>query len=74
MSNDESTGFFTVKQIAAKLQISLSMVYAMIARGELACHEFGSCKRIRAEDLEAFLSTNRKEGIRRRPRSRGKHF
>ena len=65
--------FYKVKEVADLLQISLSMVYALIAKGELACHEFGSCKRVRDKDLEAFLVNRRKETPRKLPKS-GRHF
>ncbi|QDV81385.1 helix-turn-helix domain-containing protein [Planctomycetes bacterium TBK1r] len=65
--------FYTVKEVAKELQISLSMVYALIAKGELICHEFGSCKRVCEQDLLDFLSANRKE-TPRPPRAKGRHF
>ncbi|MEO1528032.1 MAG: helix-turn-helix domain-containing protein [Planctomycetota bacterium] len=73
MADRPSGVFYTVKQIAEKLQISLSMVYGLLARGELACHEFGNCKRISEGDLESFLSSRRNDGPKR-PSPRGKHF
>ncbi|QDT07492.1 Helix-turn-helix domain protein [Rubripirellula lacrimiformis] len=65
--------FFTIKEVAAELKISLSMVYALVARGELACHEFGSCKRVAESDLQQFLDEKRKS-IPKLPRGSGRHF
>ncbi|MEO1616653.1 MAG: helix-turn-helix domain-containing protein [Planctomycetota bacterium] len=70
---EKSSLFFTVKQVAERLQLSLSMVYALIAKGDLLCHEFGSCKRIRSDDLESFLALNRKEAPKKL-RRQGRHF
>ena len=65
--------FFTIKEVAAKLKISLSMAYALIAKGELVCHEFGSCKRIAEADLEQFIGDKRKVNVKL-PRGSGRHF
>lgn len=65
--------FYTVKEVAEHLKISLSMVYALISRGDLVAHEIGSCKRIKQEDLDAYLEQQRHEPTRL-PKNVGRHF
>ena len=65
--------FFTIKEVAEQLKISLSMVYALVSRGELVCHEFGSCKRVAEDDLKRFLDERRKS-TPKLPRGSGRHF
>ena len=65
--------FYTIREVAAELKISLSMVYALISRGELVCYEIGSCKRVKQSDLNAFLENRRKE-TKHLPKSTGRHF
>jgi excisionase family DNA binding protein len=48
----------TAKDVAEKLQISLSMVYLLIERKELKAVHIGRAKRIRPEDLEKFIENN----------------
>lgn len=63
----------TIKEVADRLRISLSLAYRLIASGELACHQIAACKRVAEADLQAYL-----EGQRRRtptvPRPHHKHF
>ena len=65
--------FFTVKQVAEKLKISKSMVYRLIAIGELVCHAFGSRKLVLDTDLESYCASKRVD-IPRLPTARGRHF
>lgn len=65
--------FYTIREVAEQLKISLSMTYALISRGELICYEIGSCKRVKQSDLEAFLERKRKD-VRQLPRNVSKHF
>ncbi len=49
----------TVKQVAARLQISLSSVYELIARGQLPAFRLGPRRgaiRVRPEDLASYLA------------------
>jgi excisionase family DNA binding protein len=63
----------TIKEVAKRLQISLSMVYALVAKGDLACYEIGTCKRISETDLGLFLEQRKKEPAKRIERKR-RHF
>lgn len=65
--------FYTIREVAEQLKISLSMTYALISRGELVCYEIGSCKRVKQSDLEAFLEHRRSE-TRRLQKKIGRHF
>jgi len=65
--------FLTIKEVAVRLKISLSMVYALVSRGDLACYEIGSCKRVSEADLAAFLSQSKKDRVKL-PKSKGRHF
>jgi len=62
-----------IEEVARRLRISKSMAYALVARGELACYEIGSCKRSAEADLRAYLDTKRREGPKL-PTRRGRHF
>ncbi|WP_390896913.1 helix-turn-helix domain-containing protein [Rubinisphaera margarita] len=65
--------FYTIREVASQLKISLSMAYALVGRGDLACYEIGSCKRVKHSDLEEFLERHRKE-MNRLPSGTKKHF
>ena len=63
----------TIREVAERLKISLSMAYALVSRGDLTCYEIGSCKRVKESDLESFLEQRRIEPRIRLPK-RGRHF
>lgn len=63
----------TMKQVATRLNISLSLAYRLVACGEIPCYEIGSCKRVDEDDLEEYLQAQRLEVISL-PRGGGKHF
>ena len=65
--------FFTIKEVAAKLQISQSKVYSLVQCGELPSYQIGSCRRISEEDLSKFLRQHRVESTKL-PSSRYTHF
>lgn len=65
--------FFTIKEIAAKLQISESKVYSLVQRGELPSYQIGSCRRISEEDLNEFLRLRRVDSPKLRT-SQHTHF
>ncbi|MBR9800410.1 helix-turn-helix domain-containing protein [bacterium] len=65
--------FYTIREVAEQLKISLSMTYALISRGELVCYEIGSCKRVKQSDLEAFLE-QRRTCRQQLPHNFGQHF
>ena len=45
----------TPKQLAARLSLSLSMVYRLLTSGELECYRFGAAYRVSEEQLNRFL-------------------
>ncbi len=49
----------TIKNVAERLQISLSMAYALVQRGELPSYQIGSCRRVSEQDLNDFLGQTR---------------
>ncbi len=63
----------TVKETAASLKISISMVYRLISDGMLPCYEIGSCKRVDETDLAKFLDSHRKE-VAKLPTQQRRHF
>lgn len=64
---------YTIKEVAAKLKISLSMAYALISRGELACYRIGTCKRVSEEQLKEYLELAR-NSVFKMPQPKGRHF
>jgi excisionase family DNA binding protein len=47
---------FTLREVAAWAKITVAMVRAMIARGELRAFKMGRLWRVRKEDLDDFLN------------------
>ena len=69
-----------VSQVAEKLNVSESIVYALIDSGRLACHRIGVGRgtiRVSTEDLDAYLASCRVANggePRSAPRPRLKHI
>ena len=63
----------TPKQLAARLSLSLSMVYRLLSSGELECYRFGSAYRVSEEQLSQFLQRQKVETLKVLPKSR-RHF
>ena len=63
----------TPKQLSEKLALSLSMVYRLLASGELECYRFGSTYRVSEEQLHQFLQKQKVETRKTIPKSR-RHF
>ncbi len=63
----------TIKQVARELNVSLSLVYRLIAQGEIACYEVASCKRVDEVDLQDYLQRQRQQTLKP-PRGQGRHF
>ena len=55
------------------LKISLSFAYALVNRGEISCYQIRGCKRVREDELEAYLERVKHEPVRLPARSK-KHF
>jgi excisionase family DNA binding protein len=47
--------FYTVAQLARRLQFTKMTIHRMVSRGELPCYLFGRVKRFHHKDVEAFL-------------------
>jgi excisionase family DNA binding protein len=48
----------TVQDVAGELNVSSSLVYGLIASGEIACHRIGKRRgtiRVRRDDLDRYL-------------------
>ncbi len=63
----------TIKDVSQRLQISLSMAYALVQRGELQSYQIGSCRRVSEKDLDEFLEQSRADQPVR-PTSQRTHF
>ncbi len=63
----------TPKQLAARLSLSLSMVYRLLTNGDLECYRFGSAYRVSEEQLIQFLQRQKVETQRKLPKAR-RHF
>ncbi|MBU8934159.1 MAG: helix-turn-helix domain-containing protein [candidate division Zixibacteria bacterium] len=48
--------FYTVKELAALLELNQYTIYRMVDRGELPVHIIGNSKRFRRSDVEDYLS------------------
>ena len=48
--------FYTVAQLAHRLQFTKMTIHRMVTRGELPYYMFGRVKRFHHKDVEAFLS------------------
>ena len=51
--------FFTLDEVADRLQVSTRTLRRWIAAGELKAHRLGGVVRISGEDLRAFLALRR---------------
>ncbi len=47
--------FYTVAQLARRLQFTKMTIHRMVSRGELPCYLFGRVKRFHHRDVDAFL-------------------
>ena len=54
-ADGHSPEFYTVAQLARRLQFTKMTIHRMVNRGELPCYLFGRVKRFHHEDVEAFL-------------------
>lgn len=58
---ERTSRFLTVKQLAARWQISTRQVHRIIADGDLKVHRFGRSVRIAIDDVELFEFRNRSQ-------------
>ncbi|WP_345326560.1 helix-turn-helix domain-containing protein [Novipirellula rosea] len=63
----------TVKEVSQRLKISVSLTYALVARGELPSYQIGSCRRVSEDDLARFLDERRDESVQI-PTGQRRHF
>lgn len=63
----------TIQETAERLNVSVSLVYRLVAKGELPCYEIASCKRVSESDIQQFLDSRKKESVKI-PRATGRHF
>ena len=68
------------RQLAERLNVSLSTVYGLIESGKIACHRIGRGRgavRVSEADFDAYLTScrvERKEGTAKSPRIQLKHL
>ena len=55
-ADDRAPEFYTVAQLARRLQFTKMTIHRMVSRGELPCYLFGRVKRFHHADVEAFLT------------------
>ena len=63
----------TVKQVAERLNVSQSIIYALVDAGQIVCHRIGVGRgpiRITAEDLARYLKSCRNADSSSRPKLR----
>lgn len=53
----------TIKEVAIRLKISLSLAYGLVARGEISSYRIGSCRRVSEDDLSRYLEECRHETL-----------
>lgn len=58
---DTQTRTLTAPQVAAQLQLSRALVYALIQRGELPAVRIGRSVRVLPDDLDRWLQAHRAE-------------
>ena len=63
----------TIREVAERLRISLSLAYRLVASGEIPCYAIASCKRVDERDLQQYLQRQQQPTVKL-PRSSGKHF
>lgn len=57
--------FFTPKDLAAYLGLSIRTVRSMLSEGKIASYTFEGARRIAAEDVDAYVAANRAQNARR---------
>ena len=57
----------TVKQVADELALSISAVYALVERGEIAHYRIGGAIRIGDQHLSEFLASKERRGREPQP-------
>lgn len=60
-------------EIAQHLGVSLSLVYRLMASGDIPWHRIASCKRVHPADLQTYLERSRVE-YARLPKGTKRHF
>ncbi len=63
----------TIKEVSERLNISLSLTYALVARGDLKSYQINSCRRVSEADLDRFLEERRHEPTQL-PVAQHRHF
>ena len=56
---DESAQFYTVKELAALLQVNEMTIRRLMQRGELSYHNIGRAKRFSQDDVQEYLRRSR---------------
>ena len=52
---DTPKEFYSVKELAALLNVNPMTIYRMVQRGQITCYQIGRAKRFRRNDVELFL-------------------
>lgn len=64
----------TPKQIAERLQLSLSMVYKILSSGQLESYRIGSAYRVSEKQLSMYLKDAKHEPRNTKPILKGKTY
>jgi excisionase family DNA binding protein len=55
---DTSKEFYSVKELAALLNVNPMTIYRMVQRGQITCHQIGRIKRFHRNEIEIFLNNS----------------
>lgn len=65
----------SVKEVSARLSVSISKVYKLVEKRELAYHRIGGAIRISEDQIREYLQGTRRDvPIKKRPRPQLKHI
>ncbi len=64
----------TIKELAKRLSISISMAYRLVSTGVIASYQFGACRRISEAHLQEYLQRAEVTQRPRLPKGNGRHF
>lgn len=59
MTTTNNTSYYTVEQVAAKMQLSKDHIYHQLSNGTLGCFRFGNKVRISDEQLQNWIECKR---------------
>jgi excisionase family DNA binding protein len=65
----------TIKQVAERLSVSLSLAYRLVRTGEIESYRIGNnCRRVSEEQLRHYLQCREVTSQQTLPSAKGRHF